>query len=299
MILLYHLIFPDSTPKNARNAGKIIRLSAFKKHICWLSKHYEIVSLNNYLKETHPHDKVTITFDDGYEKSFDLVSPFLLENQIPATFFVNTSHLQDGRLLWFVYFNALCFEKVYPEITIDGNIYLLDSQRACLFSWRSLISLARLSGDAIGFSRNYAKNYPLPDQIIEKYLGLTTEQLSSFGKQNLLELGGHTNSHPFLDHITPQEQVDEMEKNKQLLEDISSKPVDYFAYPGGIYDECSIMSVKKVGFTAACAVKPHYLSEESRFELPRVDIYSPALWKFKLKIFGVGDALQQMRSKFA
>ena len=91
MILLYHLIFPDSTPKDAWNAGLILRLSAFKRQMMWLKQHGEILPLDEYLigyreDPGNLKGKYALTFDDGYQEVFDLVAPFLIAENIPATF---------------------------------------------------------------------------------------------------------------------------------------------------------------------------------------------------------------------
>lgn len=297
MILLYHLIFPDDTPKDASNAGKIIRLSVFKKHINWLMSHYEIVSLADYLLAPEAKRRIVVTFDDGYRETFDLISPFLIENGVPATFFVTTSHLADGQLLWFVYFNALCFENAYQEIIIDGERYSLITEKQRYEAWRTLIRMARESGDAIRFSANFTLKYPLPDTVTRKYLGLTEDQIKQFGDVTPLNLGGHTHRHPYLDQISFQLQKDEMRKNKTILESLSGKPVKYFAYPGGVYNEDAVSAVRQVGFEAACAVQPRHLGEEDRFEMPRVDIYSASLMKLKLKVLGVGNILHRLRGR--
>jgi peptidoglycan/xylan/chitin deacetylase (PgdA/CDA1 family) len=297
MILLYHLVFPDSTPKCTRNAGKVLRLSDFRKHLNWLKKRFKMLSLEDYVAAmgqpgSRKQSNIAITFDDGYRSTFDLVRPVLLETKVPATFFVTTAHLQNNELLWFVYFNALCFEKAYQNITIDGIRYPLITEKACYRAWRRLIDMARASGDAPAFSQTYAKRYPIPQNIIQRYFGLTPDQISSFRNHSSIELGGHTHSHPYLDQISLTEQMDEIITNKHILETLSGQPVRYFAYTGGVYNQDTLKAVKHAGFTAACAVKPLQLSDEARFELPRTDVYSPSLMRLKIKsILGVQNTL--------
>ncbi len=292
MILLYHLIFPDDTPADARNAGKVLKLKDFKRHITWLNKYFNIVSLKEHINLAADRTSsnricIAITFDDGYQRTFDLISPFLVKEEIPVTFFVTTSHLSDDQLLWFVYFNALCFEKTYPDITISGKIYLLNSEKNCYTAWRTLINLARHSGDAIAFSRNFSRDYPLPESIVQKYLGLTEKQISEIGKSPFLALGGHTHHHPYLNQISQKIQYQEMLQNKQILERLSGKPVEHFAYTGGVYNMQSITAAKEAGFHAAFAVNPRRLNAEPLFEIPRTDIYSPSLLKLTLKVTGI------------
>lgn len=299
MILLYHLVFPDSTPKGTWNAGKVLRLADFERQVNWLDRHYSILSLEEYLARYSavPEDgqrSIAITFDDGYRRTFDLVSPFLIGNGIPATFFASTAHLEGEGLLWFVYFNALCFEGAYKSLKIEGEIFLLDSEKGCTLAWRRLINLARESGDAIDYSRRYAEGYPLPEPLIQNYLGLSEEQLSSFRDAAKLELGAHTHRHPYLDQISAQVQLAEMQKNKAILEDLSGQPVRYFAYTGGVYDQRSVEIAKQAGFEAAFAIQPRNLGDDPLFEMPRTDIYSPSLLKLWGKVSGAYELVGRL-----
>jgi len=296
MILLYHLIFPDSTPSTAWNAGNILRLSSFQKQMLWLKRHFSIVPLSEYTAQVksnpaYSKNHFTITFDDGYHQVFDLVSPFLIQQGIPATFFVTSSHLQDNRLLWFVYLNALSSENVYQSLEIDGNILPLADAKSKYSTWKRLIHLARLSQDPLGFVQKISRKYPLPEAVLRKYAGLTLEQLASFGKTDLLTLGGHTHSHPYLDQLSASGQEEQMRINKTILEQASGKPVHYFAYTGGVYNADSIQAVKRVGFQAALAVRPLRLGDDPLLELPRTGIYSPSMVKFIPKALGLGELL--------
>jgi len=289
MILLYHLIFSDDAPPDQWTAGYVMRLRDFKKQVRWLKKRFPVVALEAYLavEKKERNRLIAITFDDGYRETFKLIQPFLQRESIPATFFINTNHLEEFRLLWFVYFNALCFEKVYLELIIADQPYPLDTHRACTHAWKALIEQAQTSGDAIGFADSYSEKYPLPETVISKYIGLDEAQLSTIGKSTLLEAGGHTHSHPYLDQIPYEQQLHEIKKNKRIIENITKKPVRYFAYTGGVYNAESISAVKHVGFDAALAVKPRHFMPDENFELARTDIYSPALWKLKLKVHGI------------
>lgn len=300
MILLYHLVFPDDTPARAWNAGNIIRLSAFRRQLQWLKRRFSFVSLKDYVTE-YQNDpksmrkKLALTFDDGYAHTYALVAPVLQEEGIPATFFTNSVNLDQG-LLWFVYFNALCSERAYPSLEINGRHYPLNNKRNSLHAWKTLIQLARSSPDARVFAEEFACKYPLPVQIQEKYAGLRSGQLAEIGASPLFSLGGHTHSHPYLDQLTQAEQLEEMILNKKILEQLSGKMVPYFAYPGGVYNQASISAARQAGFLAAFAVSPQSLSSDPLFELPRNGVYSPALWKLQLKALGLVDWVRAGRS---
>jgi len=304
MVLLYHLIFPDNTPKSAWNAGSVLRMSHFKRQIDWLRRHFEILRLEEYLSLYHQDPrklkrKLAITFDDGYRSVIDLVAPFFESEGIPATFFCNTRHFERTGLLWFVYLNGLCSERSYDSITLDGREHLLTTKESALETWRMLINSARESGNPIGFTENLAERYPLPEEVLRKYAGVTREQLMMIANSKVLSLGGHTHNHPYLDQLTLDDQVQEMAVNKQILEDLTQNKISMFAYTGGVYNRDSLAAVRSVGFDAAFAVTPKNIGGDMLFEFPRTDIYSPSLLKLTLRISNVPSNLMRLARRLS
>ena len=304
MILLYHLVFPDDTPRDAWNAGKVLRLTDFIRQMRWLRERYQLLPLREYLQvsgqpTTAKQRPIAITFDDGYQSTFDMLANFMENERVPATFFVNTSHLEDGRLLWFVYFNTLCFEKVLNSVEVEGRIYPLTTEKQCFSAWRKLISAARRSGDAIAYSREIEQRYPLPSWVIQKYLGLSEAQITRLGQSSLLSIAAHTHRHPYLDQLSAENQLLEIDHNKCVLQSLSSCSLDYFAYPGGVYNHASIAAVQQADFSAAFAVHPRNLSPQPLFEIPRTDVYSSSLLKLRLKIAGLDKLLRHLTQRKA
>lgn len=299
MILLYHLVFPDETPKGTWNAGLVLRMSQFKRQVLWLKNRYQLIRLDDYsmLYRQDPHllkGKLAITFDDGYRSVIDLVAQFLEREQVPATFFCNTRHFERPGLLWFVYLNALCSERCYDEITFEGEKYRLDKRKPALETWRMLIQKARQSGDPIGFADALSQTYKLPSTVISKYESVSKEQLLMIGNSKVLSLGGHTHNHPYLDQLSLEAQIQEMAVNKYLLEMLSQSKVSLFAYTGGVYNGDSLKAVHEMAFSAAFAVSPRNLGEDSMLEIPRVDIYSPSLIKLKLRSSGLHESVRRL-----
>jgi len=61
----------------------------------------------------------------------------------------------------------------------------------------------------------------------------------------------HTYDHPLLTRSRNIDWTEEIDKPKKLLEQITGKPVRYFAYPYGAWDERSIDELKRRGIKAA------------------------------------------------
>jgi hypothetical protein len=58
--------------------------------------------------------------------------------------------------------------------------------------------------------------------------------------------------------------------------------VDFFCYPGGIYDGRVMRAVKKAGYLAATSIRYGAATPTGRFALPRIAVY----WGESLATFG-------------
>jgi len=290
MILLYHRVYSDSTPKNQWAPGPIFTSSDFRKQVQWLKNYYEIVSISDYLK-TYPQSTtnacVSITFDDGLRETFENVTQILDEENIPALYFVSTSHIEPGRLLWFNYLNALCFEEQYSMIKFNGHSYPLFSQTQSRKTWQSLMTLARMYGKPDDYFKELRVKYPINSSVISKFAGMTQQQLKLLGLSDLFTVGGHTCTHPYLDKCDRVTKVKEIITNKEILERLVGQKVKYFAYPSNIYDTETISITKAAGFEAAFSVNSKRLGNDPLFEIERTGIYSSSLLKLQLKLLGV------------
>ena len=291
MILLYHNVIEDSYPLDRWDVGQGLPVRCFARQLGWLRRHRRIVSLQEYLRiteyGTQPAKKViTLTFDDGLASTFRRVYPLLNLWRVSATFFISTSHLNQGGLLWFSYLNALCFDGSHDEIKVQGKTFSLRSNEHRKRTRRSLGTMARESGDPIEFTNALAKVYALPASTRAEFEGMTGEQLSLFSKSDLIECGAHTVNHPFLDQLTLDQQEQEIDNSKRRLTELTGRPVRYFAYPKGNYNHTTINLVKELGFDAAFATHYKRLCANDRFEIVRMGVYSLSFPKFWLKTQG-------------
>ncbi|MCG8584524.1 MAG: polysaccharide deacetylase family protein [Pirellulales bacterium] len=92
--LYYHRVADDAAnPWTTSNAE-------FRRHIDWLAHRFEFVSLaeaQQRIRSRSAHKPcVTITFDDGYADNSQQALPYLLDKEIPFTYFVTTSAVLLG-----------------------------------------------------------------------------------------------------------------------------------------------------------------------------------------------------------
>lgn len=300
MILIYHNINGDSSDDKRSSIREGLPLRSFEQQLDWLTRHRRVVHLGEYLKlrkQNQPAARraVALTFDDGVASTFRRAYPLLRERNLPATFFISTSHLTPGRLLWFSYFYALCLEGIYDSFRIDNHCFELTSLKQRRAVLRSLLQIARASGNAQAFKDKVAANYPLPAAVISEYEGLSAEQLSLFKRCDLIEGGAHTVNHPYLQHLPKNAQAEEIVQGRKRLSDLTAKSVRYFAYPHGDYNHDTLEVVKEAGFDAAFATRRRHLDTDDQFEIERVGIYSTSFFKFWLKMQGAGKIVRSLK----
>ena len=290
MILLYHGIVGESAPPERSCAAQALPLPVFVRHIGWIARRRRIVPLSEYLARRRARGAARVaalTFDDGLAETFERVEPYLRSEAIPATFLVSTAHARPGVALWFTSLDALCFEGEHPAVEAGGRQFALGSLSEKRQARRALGAMARQSGDAPAFAREMLARYPLSPAALEPYRGMSVETMRAAASGSLFEIGAHTVSHPYLTHIPLSARRVEIEECRREIEAAVGRRVRYFAYPGGDYDAATLALVRNAGYEAALATVSKHLEADDRYEIERVGIYSPPLWKVALKAAGV------------
>lgn len=95
IVLFYHRV-ADSHP----NAWTI-SCDLFERQMRWLKRHTDMVSLAEAQRRIRSgkNSRVAscVTFDDGYADNCEFALPYLLDAQIPCTYFVASDHVLQGR----------------------------------------------------------------------------------------------------------------------------------------------------------------------------------------------------------
>ena len=96
------------------------------------------------------------------------------------------------------------------------------------------------------------KSYQLNGIFFLPNKGLELSQGEIKELSNDFEIGGHTFSHPMdLKLLSEIEQKVEIELNKDFLEHITGKKIEWFCYPRGRYNEITIKILKEIGIKYA------------------------------------------------
>ena len=96
------------------------------------------------------------------------------------------------------------------------------------------------------------------------------------------EIGSHTLHHPILTHCSTETLRRELVLSRRILQRTFDVPVDFFCYPGGIYDRRVMHAARDAGYLAATSIRYGAATPHRRYALPRIAVY----WGESLSAFG-------------
>lgn len=152
----------------------------------------------------------------------------------------------------------------------------------------------------ITFDDGYEDNYSSALPILEKYgmrsvafiiidkVGqpnyLTWDEVKDMQVRNT-EIESHTLSHRSLIGLNPDEQKNEIETSKTILEQHVGRPVTYFSYPYGDFDASMFSLLQRAGYHGAFSgINGINFPGQNTFTLKRIDVLKPqsGIWGFTL-----------------
>lgn len=113
---------------------------------------------------------------------------------------------------------------------------------------------------------------------------MSRQQVKALHDSELVEIGGHTMTHPFLSKLSESEQRKEISRNKLELEELLGEQLVSFAYPYGDHDEHSKQLVHQCGYQFAVATNSGpLLMHQDPYQIRRIAIFPKtdvfALWR--------------------
>jgi peptidoglycan/xylan/chitin deacetylase (PgdA/CDA1 family) len=303
IILMYHRVAdPPSDPQLL-----CVSPQHFAEQLEVVQQSFRVIPLRELVRRSYTGESLAgtaaITFDDGYADNLHHARPVLQRAGAPATVFVASSYMGDSVEFWW---DEL--ERVLLQVgTVPQILEMRIANRR--YRW-SLGEDARY--DAAAFERNRNWNVEqgtLPTRRHELYrclhmllsllpsaqrehalaqlrewaqLGregrathraLNEDEIRALVKDDLVEIGAHTATHPVLSMLPLAEQKAEMRLGKERLERVIGRPVTTFAYPYGALSDYKAETVKaaqELGFDCACSTFANVITGgRDRYQLPR------------------------------
>lgn len=267
IILAYHRILDFD--KNFEYDENLIsaNVAEFEKQVSFLKKHYNILSLSqvHQLLSTRgklPPRSLVITFDDGFMDNYENAYSILRKYSVGATFFVTTGLIGKKKLFWFDRC-AFIAKKIKGKLTLVSkklnHSHVIDnSSNSKCTSSRLLSFLKRVPNqERVEFvellERYAAENDIKPKGQYALNYPMTWENLAEM-KDNGMEIGAHTVTHPILANLSDEEIKDEIVSSKRDIESRLDINCNCIAYPVGGNEHINsfvLECVKTEGFDIA------------------------------------------------
>jgi peptidoglycan/xylan/chitin deacetylase (PgdA/CDA1 family) len=242
---------------------------------------------------------VVVTFDDGYADNLHEAMPLLERFDVPATMFVTAGYVGSDREFWWDELERIVLRAgslpAELRLDVDGRERRWElgdpaADPAADGDW-NIEREDRPTARHRVFMDLFGLLAPLPDDGKQDLLArlrawaglgptgrashraLDAEQLCRLADSELIEIGAHSMTHPFLGHLTPQEQRAEVEGSRRRLEAIVGRPVTSFALPHGSRDDRTTGILSDAGFARACTSQPAPVwRHEDVLGLPRIGV---------------------------
>ena len=258
--LLYHGT-PGFIQRDSVNEDQHINAKSFLKHLTHLSRHYNVIALEDYLKSLEdpdfdlPKNSVIITFDDGYASQYRYAYKHLCDFTMPATFFITTSFVFQKKPLWFDILNRIAFQNdprsyrnILAQLDITSDSIPTDARsfRRLLRNFAQTVPLATLTK----MITQLRKSSVLPHRLdpASHLQPLSPVALHQMSRNPLITIGAHTVNHPYLETEGNDIQVFELSESKRQLEHFLDMDISYLSYPSGSFSPQVITHSRNAGY---------------------------------------------------
>ncbi|MHA1294466.1 MAG: polysaccharide deacetylase family protein [Promethearchaeota archaeon] len=193
----------------------------FKRHINYLSKNYNFISLNRFIYANYtknwsiiPPKSLIITIDDGYKDNFKLLKIFKMFRIYP-TIYLCSHIVNTNRKFWwktgFKFFKEIKNYKNTKKLEILKNTVRYELRKE--YSVRQSLNLKELNKMAL-----------------------------------YVDFQSHSKFHPILTTCSDEECKEEIKGSKDYLERLLRKKIIHFCYPNGDYSKREIQHLKRYGY---------------------------------------------------
>ena len=290
-IVLAHHRVGEPAGDRERELVPTLATSSFEERLEVLVDGYRVVSASHILEVAvggrNEPVPVALTFDDDLDSHLEVVAPILLQRGLPATFFVGPP-LPAGAAFWWEDLQALADGGELPS--------RLDS-----LPGMDLGPVARREPNAIHALGRTIESLPADERDavadeLHRLAGRSTRRrLDGQGMAALVEagfeLGFHTARHYLLTTLDDVRLDRELTDGREVLSEISGKPITTMAYPHGKADARVAEAVRAAGFEVAFTGGSKRVDRTTDALLaPRTEVKNTPIEQFERRLHDLATA---------
>jgi peptidoglycan/xylan/chitin deacetylase (PgdA/CDA1 family) len=277
VIVAYHHVIPAGGDDlySFLQSGMYVTTKTFEKHICYLSKNYNIIPLER-LQDLNIDNACVITFDDGWADNFHYAYPILKRYDAPATIFLSTGFIGSHEWPWpdrISYFamsaTDACFRDMVKLHAAKGVIHDADRiirLRRDLAAEDLIAHLKQIPHDRL------IEIMHSTDMLLKPLIGdlharkpwMTWDEVREMHKGGI-SFGAHTHNHVILTNCNEKDAENEIVLSKGMLSERLGVPVSMFSFPNGDYNEKHLEILRRLGFTHAVTTRGGVLRDSDDF----------------------------------
>ena len=279
----------------------------FEKQMEYLADSFNVIPVSEIKRHLDsaipfPRRTVAITFDGGYADVLYTAKEVLEKYGISATVFAASANITEGHQFWWNTLENLLVANGFQcrlELKIDGRMYNrpLTTLRDKFQAYNELYSILadKPPSEQRKIFADITRMIKLRPEELDNHRTMNAAELKELEETGLITVGGHTHNCVKLSALTGRRQVEEISKNKIVLEEVLGHTIEYFSYPFGNDNGFSAETVdilRDLGFSLACGNAYGTVSTVSQtncYELPRVKVgnWNPfAFYRFLEGFFG-------------
>jgi len=296
IILNYHRILSPAAHNEAVPAGMVVRPQTFEKHLQYLRRHFEVVTMAQLIESRDRNEPTerplcVITFDDGWRDNYEEALPLLRRYRLPATLFISTGFMGNGQTPWF--YRLAHVLHALAGVSDDRCTALRSNTQLDL----PVALLAWLAGSTLARQRDFEDVIEgmktLPGAELESVVERLRLLLASAGQnvngndaamldwdqiremaRTSFEIGSHGVTHLILTQIPEQAMKEEVFESKHCIEQQLRQSVGGFSYPNGDYSAEVESLVRTAGYRYACTTKPGSVERcDNPYQLKRISVH--------------------------
>ena len=265
---------------------------------------WDVVTMEEALRRStlgRANDRfINFSVDDCYRDTFEEVVPLFRRHRLPVTLFVTTG-IPDGSLpLWAAGLEdaLLNHDRVVLE---DGAIGVatFEAKHAAFHriagGWDGPEGGARYA--------SFCKLNDIDSDAMHWKHAITWDMLAELRDDPLVEIGGHTITHPHVSSLTPERARAELQGCRDRLIQKLDLPVRHFAFPYGRSADCGprdFAIARDAGFASAATTRKGLMrTGQDPFDLPRNTINGAhrSLATMELHLTGLTGAAARMTGR--
>ena len=274
IVLTFHRVLRDCDKYLSYDPYLVMSESVFEQLLVLLQKEFQIVSLEEILEHpegVHQRQRVALTFDDGWEDTYSVVSPHLLRCRLPATVFLCTRLIESGQML-----PEERFGRIWQHCATSGQLLPLTedlrkwgappAQSRHRYQWAQYLKRLTLNTKLVLLS-HLEESYRVPADLRRRLLDW--EEAATMARNNIT-FGSHTANHCTLTAEQDTNILLELKRSRQDLRERLGVDAQFLAYPNGCFNPRIMNLAREAGFQNAFTTEIAYVTRKTNpFAVPR------------------------------